>query len=72
MATIEHRITCRCVKPGVKTYVIDCEVVAYDREKDKILPFQVGLTLEWSLSLRKFDVVAELLKLVRLLSWYSK
>jgi len=33
------------VQPGIKTYVIDCEVVAYDREKDKILPFQVGLTL---------------------------
>lgn len=45
VATNKQQFTCRCVKPGIKTYVIDCEVVAYDREKDKILPFQVGLTL---------------------------
>lgn len=36
-------VCCRCVKPGVKTFVLDCEVVAYDREKNKILPFQVIL-----------------------------
>jgi DNA ligase 1 len=31
----------RYVKPGVKSVVIDCEAVAYDREKDQILPFQI-------------------------------
>jgi len=30
----------KCVKPGVKSFVIDCEAVAFDRENNKILPFQ--------------------------------
>ena len=36
---------CRCMKPGVKSFVLDCEVVAYDRETNRILPFQVGFKL---------------------------
>lgn len=31
----------RYIKPHVKSVVIDCEAVAYDREQDKILPFQI-------------------------------
>lgn len=31
----------RLVKPGVKGLVLDCEAVAYDRETQQILPFQV-------------------------------
>ena len=29
------------IQEGVKSFVMDCEVVAYDRETKRILPFQV-------------------------------
>ncbi|KAM0065322.1 putative DNA ligase (ATP) [Helianthus debilis subsp. tardiflorus] len=31
----------RVKKPNVTSYVLDCELVAYDRKKQKILPFQI-------------------------------
>lgn len=30
----------RCIKEGVKSFVLDCEAVAYDIEEKKLLPFQ--------------------------------
>jgi len=30
----------RLLKPGVRSVVLDCEAVAFDRELGKILPFQ--------------------------------
>ncbi|KAG6496265.1 hypothetical protein ZIOFF_044124 [Zingiber officinale] len=33
----------RFKKANVKSFVLDCEIVAYDREKQKILPFQAML-----------------------------
>lgn len=29
------------MKPGTKSFVIDCEVVAWDPEKESLLPFQI-------------------------------
>ncbi|KAL9143468.1 hypothetical protein ABFS82_14G238600 [Erythranthe guttata] len=31
----------RLKQPSVKSFVLDCEIVAYDREKQKIQPFQI-------------------------------
>ncbi len=32
----------RLLKPGVRSVVLDCEAVAFDREEGKILPFQAS------------------------------
>lgn len=32
----------KLLKAGVKSLVLDCEAVAYDRKEGKLLPFQVG------------------------------
>lgn len=31
----------RLKKPSVSSFVLDCEIVAYDREKQRIMPFQI-------------------------------
>lgn len=44
------------IKPGVKSFVLDCETVAWDVENKKVLPFQQLMTR------KRKDVKAEDIK----------
>jgi DNA ligase-1 len=41
LGTVERpKLTSQCIKDNVKSFVIDCEAVAFDLETQKLLPFQ--------------------------------